>query len=149
MNAHLKFAVTALCGMLLGLPAAQAQEQPSVTRLRVEIGLVEHDFSAFPERLTLKAGEPYRLELVNWSQGIRHIWMSPEFGRAVLTTAIRRLPQHEEMRGASFGGGIDLPTGGGRVEVYFVPYKEGRYKLFYQDRVHTNAGMEVEVDVRL
>lgn len=149
MNAQFTIAVTALCGMLLGLPAAQAQEQSSIKRLRVEIGLSEGDFTAFPEHLTLKAGEPYRLEFVNWSEGIRHIVMAPEFAGAVRTTAIRKLPQREEMPGASFGGGIEVLPGGGRVEVYFVPYKEGRYKLFCQDRLHTQAGMDVTVDVRL
>lgn len=149
MNAYFKIASTALCGMLLGLPVAQAQERSSTTTLRVEIGFSEHDFTAFPNNLTLKAGEPYRLELVNGSQGIRHIVMAPEFAGAIRTVAIRKLPQREEMRGASFDAGIDLPPGGGRVEVYFVPYKEGRYKLFCQDRVHTQAGMDVTVDVRL
>lgn len=148
MNAYFKIAVTALCGMLLGLPAAQAQVQSSTKNLRVEIGLQEEDFTAFPNNLALKAGEYYRLELVNWSQGIRHIVMAPEFGRAVVTSEIRRLPQREEMRGAGFDTGIPLAPGA-RVEVFFVPYKAGHYKLFCQDRIHTDAGMEVAVDVRL
>ena len=150
MNAHLKIAVTALCGMLLGLPTAQAQDQSSPKRLRVEIGLSAEDFTVYPNNLTLKAGEHYRLEFVNWSQGVRHIVMAPEFAGAVVTTGIRKiLPQREEMPGASFGGGIDVPPSGGRVEVYFTPYKEGHYKLFCQDRTHTDAGMDVTVDVRL
>ena len=149
MNAYLKIAVTALCGMLLGLPAAQAQDRSSTKSVRIEIGLVEHNFSTFPEHLTLKAGEPYRLELVNWSQGIRHIVLAPELAGAVRTTAIRKLPDREEMRGAGFDSGISLAPGGGRVEVYFVPIKEGRYKLFCQDRHHTEAGMDVTVDIRL
>ena len=149
MNAKFTIVVSALCGMLLGFPPAQAQEPSGIKRLRVEIGLVEHDFTAFPEQLTLKAGEPYRLELVNWSQGIRHIVLGPELAGAVRTTAIRKLPDREEMRGAGFASGISLAPGGGRVEVYFVPIKEGRYKLFCQDQVHTQAGMDVTVDIRL
>lgn len=149
MNAYFRIAVTALCGMLLGLPAAQAQQSRPLTKsLLVEIGLSEENFSAFPNNLTLKAGEYYRLELVNWSQGIRHIVMAPEFGQAVVTSEIRRLPHRQEMRGAGFDTGIDLPPGG-RVEVFFVPYKAGRYKLFCQDRVHTDAGMDVSLEVRL
>jgi len=149
MNAKFTIAASALCGMLLGFPAAQAQELPDIKKIRIEIGLTEHDFTTFPERLTLKAGEPYRLEFVNWSEGIRHVVMAPELAGAVLTTAIRSLPHRVDMTGAGFDTGITLAPSGGRVEVYFVPVREGRYKLFCQDRVHTDAGMDVTVEVRL
>lgn len=147
MNAHLKLAVTALCGMLLWLPAAQAQEQSYTKRLHVEIGFSEGDFTPFPRELSLKVGEYYRLEIVNENREIRHVVMAPELAGAAITAVIRTFPQREEMRNASFLTGIDLPPRA-RVEVYFIPYKEGRYKLFCQDRTHTDAGMDVAINVR-
>lgn len=148
MNAYFKIAVTALCGMLLGLPAAQAGAPSPTKDLHVELGTAEGDFKVFPGDLKLKVGEKYRLMLVNWSREYRHVMMAPEFEKAVTTTGIRTYPEREEMRGASFGNGINVPPGA-RVEMYFVPNKEGRYKLICQDRVHTDAGMEVTIDVRL
>ena len=147
MNAHFKIAVIALCGMLPGLPAAQAEAQSLIKNLYVELGTAEGDLTAYPKDMTLKVGESYRLVIVNWNQEYRHAVMAPEFGRAIITEEIRTFPQRVEMPGASFGNGIDLPPGA-RVEMYFVPQKEGRYKLFCQDQVHTRAGMEVAIDVR-
>lgn len=148
MNAYFRIAASALCAMLLGLPAAQAGAQSPTKQLHVELGTAEGDFRVFPEDLKLKVGEKYRLVFVNWSKEYRHVVMAPEFEKAVTTTGIRTYPERDEMRGASFGNGINVPPGE-RVEMYFVPNKAGSYKLFCQDRVHTHAGMEVSIDVRL
>ena len=147
MNAHSKIAVAALCGTLLGLPAAQAVAQSSMKTVYVELGTSESDFAVYPEVLTLKSGEEYRLVLVNWSREHRHAVMAPEFERTIVTKDIRTFPERVKMPSASVDTGIDLPPGA-RVEMYFVPQKEGRYKLFCQDQVHTRAGMEVAIDVR-
>lgn len=149
MNAHFKIAVTALCGILLGLPAAQAEEKFSSNKnLYVELDTSEEGvFRAHPKGLTLKVGEYYRLELMNFSQDQRHVVMAPEFGDAIVTTEMRTIPQLVKMPSASLGRGIDLPPGA-RVEIYFQARKEGRYKLFCEDRAHTVAGMEVAIDVR-
>ena len=149
MNVHFKIAVTVLCGMLLGLPAAQAEEKFFFTKnLYVELDTTEEGaFRALPGELTLKAGEHYRLELVNFSEGLRHVLLGPEFEEAIVVAGIRKYPQRVEIPTTTFGRGIDLPPGA-RVEIYFQPYKEGRYKLFCEDRAHTVAGMEVAIDVR-
>ena len=149
MNAHFKIAVTALCGMLLGLPAAQAEEKSFETmNLYVELDTSEEgDFRAHPRDLTLKVGKFYRLELMNFSQDQLHVMMAPEFGDAIFTKWIRKYPQRVEIPGANLGKGVALPPGA-RVEMYFQPHKEGRYKLFCDDRAHTVAGMEVTIDVR-
>ena len=149
MNAHFKIAVTALCWLLLGLPAAQAGEKFFyTTNLHVELDTSEDGvLRALPKDLKLKAGEYYRLELVNFSPEQRHVMMAPEFGDAILMTGIRTYPQRVAIPGASFGKGINLAPGA-RVEIYFQTTKEGRYKLFCEDRTHTVAGMEVAINVR-
>jgi uncharacterized cupredoxin-like copper-binding protein len=149
MNAYFRIAATTLCGMLLGLPAAQAQEtSQSPTSLYIELDTSEDgDFRALPRELTLKAGSSYRLELVNFSQDQVHVVMAPEFEGAISTKRIRTYPQRVDIPGASLGKGIGL-TPGARVEMYFQPHKEGRYKLFCDDRAHTVGGMEVAIDVR-
>ena len=144
MNVYSKLAMGALYGMLLGMPAAQAE--PPKT-LQVDLGTWESDFAIYPQNLSVKAGEEYRIVLVNWSRQHRHVVMAPEFERAVTTKAIRTYPERVQVRGAGFGNGINVPPGE-RVEVYFVPNQEGRYKLLCQDRIHTDAGMELAIDVR-
>ena len=149
MNAHFKIAVTALCGMLLGMPVAQAGDKfVSTTNLYIELDTSEDGaFRAHPNELTLKVGEQYRLEFMNFSQDQQHVMMAPEFEGAIHTAGIRTLPQRVKLPGASIGRGIDLPPGA-RVEIYFQPNKEGRYKLFCDDRAHTVGGMEVAINVR-
>ena len=149
MNAYFKIAVTALCGMLLGLPAAQAEEKfVSTKTLYVELDTSEEGVvRAHPRDLTVETGKYYRLELMNFSQDQLHVVMAPGFGDAIFTKRIRTYPQRVEIPGASLGRGIALPPGA-RVEMYFQPHKEGRYKLFCDDRAHTVAGMEVTIDVR-
>lgn len=149
MNAHFEIAVIALCGMLLGLPAAQAAEKFFyTTNLYVELDTSEEgDFMALPNNLTLKAGEHYRLELVNFSKGLQHVLLAPEFEKAIVTAGVRTYPERDKIPGASFGKGINLLPGA-RVEIYFQPLKEGRYKLFCDDRAHTVGGIDVAIDVR-
>jgi uncharacterized cupredoxin-like copper-binding protein len=149
MNAHFRMAVTALCGMLLALPAAQAEEKFIATaNIYVELDTSEHGaYMAHPRELTLKVGERYRLELRNFSLEQRHVVMAPEFEDAISTAGVRTIPERVEMAGASLGRGIDLPPGA-RVEIYFQARKEGRYKLFCEDRGHTTAGMEVAINVK-
>jgi uncharacterized cupredoxin-like copper-binding protein len=135
--------------MLLALPAAQAQERfISNGNIYVELDTSEDGaFVAHPRELTLKVGERYRLELMNFSRDQRHVLMAPEFEDAISTTGIRTIPGRVEMAGASLGRGIDLPPGT-RVEIYFQAQKEGRYKLFCEDRGHTTAGMDVAINVK-
>jgi len=148
MKAQCTIAVTALCGMLLGMPAARAQDKELPPKNHyIEFSLPGEDhFTPYPKELTLRVGEYYRLVLMNGSQELRHILMAPEFARDVVTVRVRKFPGGEEIRLASFESGIHVPPGE-RVEVVILPVVEGRYKFFCQDRTHTNAGMEMTVEV--
>jgi uncharacterized cupredoxin-like copper-binding protein len=149
MNAQFRIAVIALCGMLLGLPAAQAAEEFFHTRsVYIELDTSEDGHStALPTSLTLQAGEHYRLELRNFSAEQHHVMLAPEFDRAIVTKGIRTYPQRDVIQGASLAKGISLLPGT-RVEIYFQPKQEGRYKLFCEEQAHTRAGMEVAIDIR-
>jgi uncharacterized cupredoxin-like copper-binding protein len=148
MNAHFRIATIALCGMLLALPTAQAAEEFFHSRdIYIELDTSEDGaFMALPRNLTLKAGEHYRLELVNFSADQHHVLIAPEFERAIVMSGVRTYPQRQALRGASLVKGISLLPGA-RVEIYFQPTKEGRYKLFCEDRVHTTSGMDVAINV--
>lgn len=147
MKAQLKFAMTALCGMLLGFPAAQADEYFPSTSLYVELGTTEGGMAAFPGDMKLQVGELYRLVLTNPSQD-QHVVLAPEFGHTMLTAGISNHPQRVDLRNASIAGGIGVRPGE-MIQLYFVPFKEGRYKLFCEERAHTEGGMEVTMDVVL
>jgi uncharacterized cupredoxin-like copper-binding protein len=148
MNARFKFALAAVCGMLLMLPAAQSAERTLASRdVYVDLDTSEAGgATAFPRELDLKVGTHYRLELRNFSDDQQHVVMAPEFGATISETLIRTIPQHVRMTGASVARGIDLPPHA-RVEIYFTPRKEGRYKLFCEDRAHTASGMDVAINV--
>lgn len=145
MNARLKFAAATLCAMLLGIPAAQSDDYFASTDLYVELGTAEGDFAAFPGNLKVEVGEIYRLILRNPSP-LTHVAMAPEFGGTVVTTGIRRLPQGVPHMTGTIAGGIEVRSGE-TTELYFVPFKQGRYKLFCEDRMHTAAGMEITIEV--
>lgn len=147
MNAHLKFAVAALCGMLLGLPAAHSDDDFPATNLYIELGTTEGDLVVFPRDIKLQVGELYRLALTNPSP-YHHVMIAPEFAATVLTAGISRLVQGVDLPYASIGAGINMPAGE-MMQIYFLPFKEGRFKLFCEDRSHTTAGMEVTIDVVL
>jgi len=147
MNATLKFAAAALCGMLLGIPAVQADEDFPSTSLYIELGTTEGEYLAFPHDLNLQVGELYRLVITNPSPDL-HLLIAPEFGDTVLTTGASRRPARGDLRYASMESGIAVRPGE-MVELYFVPFKEGRYKLFCEERTHTAGGMEISVDVTL
>jgi uncharacterized cupredoxin-like copper-binding protein len=147
MNAQLKFAAAALCGMLLGISAAQADEDFPSTSLYIELGTTEGGMTAYPRDMKLEVGKLYRLVLTNPSQS-EHVVLAPEFGRTVMTAGISKYPKRVDLPGASIAAGLAVRPGE-MIQVYFVPSSEGRYKLFCEDRAHTEAGMDVTVEVVL
>lgn len=147
MNAHWKFAAAALCGVFLGLPAAQADEDWLVPSHFVEFGTSQNDLAVIPGEIQLVAGELYRLVVMNPSSS-RHILIAPELKAVTLTAGLRRFPGGVELLSATLAEGIELGPGE-MIEWYLLPFKEGRYKLHCEEQAHAAAGMEVTVAVTL
>lgn len=84
MKAPFKILAAAMCGLLLGLPAAQADEFP-MKDVYVQLGMGEQELTIYPTELTLRAGEVYRFIVVNPTE-TSHVVAAPELEAMTLTT---------------------------------------------------------------
>jgi len=147
MNAPLKILAAALCGLLLGLPAAQAHEDDfwPITDLYVQFGGEHGQLMVSPSELTLQAGELYRIILINPS-GLVHVVAAPELAANGLTTGILQGFEDVNYPAASITAGISLAPGQ-TIEWTFMPLEEGTFKLGCEDRVHAAAGLHAMIKV--
>ena len=100
------------------------------------VTVVLADFSFSPDRITLHAGAPVRLRLVNQSTG-GHDFSAPKFFAA-----------------SSFPAGSTAPTDGGvevgpkrAVEVALTPQTAGTYPVTCTHFLHSLFGMTATIDV--
>jgi uncharacterized cupredoxin-like copper-binding protein len=128
-------ALLPLAGLLAGCAASHAI-QPQLAPASVDFGgasvtrvtLANFDFT--PRQIHLRAGRPYRLELVNAGSG-GHDFSAPEF-----FAAARIAPADAALVS---GGEVDVPGGTTRT-VHLVP-AAGRYKLACTHLGHALLGM--------
>jgi uncharacterized cupredoxin-like copper-binding protein len=135
-----------LCALLLAIPGAHSEDYLPSTDLYVELGTGEGGFATYPDKLSIEVGQLYRLIVRNFSQST-HVLMAPELSRTAVTTEIQRFPPKrisEEF--GSIAAGIDMRPDD-RTELYLVPFKQGTYKLFCEDDVHTESGLELTITV--
>jgi uncharacterized cupredoxin-like copper-binding protein len=105
----------------------------------VTLSLSEFAFS--PTSVTLRAGQPVRLRLVN-AGNIAHNFTSPDLFRSV---ALRP----EDGTGArvlASGGSVEVPAGQTR-ELLLVPLSPGRHAFECTHPLHATLGMRGEVVV--
>jgi len=84
MKAPIKMLAAAICGLLLGLPAAQADEYPE-RDVFVQLGMGKSDLTIYPTRLTLHVGEAYRFIVINPTE-TNHVVAAPDLELMSLTT---------------------------------------------------------------
>ena len=84
MKAPLKILSAAVCGLLLGLPAARAEIPIYVF---INAGSAGNEIAFFPRELRLKVGEVYRFVVSNPSENI-HVVAAPELAATVQTTQL-------------------------------------------------------------
>lgn len=158
MKASLKILSAAVCSLLLGLPAAQAETPIHVV---INAGTVGNELVVSPRELTLKVGEVYRFVVSNPSENI-HVVAAPELAATVHTTQLVKigLPRLglDEGRGGpvpsprvdwpnpGISEGISLQPGQ-MIEWTFTPVAKGKYKFACNDTVHAAAGMHATVEV--
>jgi len=134
--ASMRFAAHCLAVAALLLPSsAGAQTQPAVIRIEMS------EFAFRPAALTLTAGRPVRLVVVNEGQ-IAH-----QFEAAYLRALPLQLvgdALHAEIPGLEFL----RVNPGGTARLEFVPWRKGRFVFFCGIEGHREAGMQGFVQVR-
>jgi len=147
MNAPIKILAAAVCGLLLGLPAALAGEMP--IRHFINLGTAQDPLTIHPRGLTLQVGETYQFVVSNPSKE-QHVVAAPELAAMVKTAELTTegLPRLKLAVPA-----LDIATGitlqpGQMIEWTFTPLVEGAYKFGCNDPAHAAAGMHTMIDVR-
>jgi uncharacterized cupredoxin-like copper-binding protein len=142
MNRRFGVLAAAICGMLLGLPGAQAADTwPVVTswdakNVSIQLAMGRGDLVIQPGEFNLQAGELYRFVVVN-DTGVNHSLSAPELAGKVLTS---------DLTSMSIATGIVIRPGE-RVEWYMMPVTEGVYKFGCGNAVHAAAGMDATIRV--
>jgi len=145
MKAPLKILAAAVCGLLLGLPAAQAGDLP--IHEFINIGTAGNELAVHPHALQLNVGETYQFVVSNPSQQI-HVVAAPELAATATTVDLMILGQKLGVDAPS----LDISTGitlqpGQMILWTFTPLGEGVYKFGCDDPVHSAAGMHTMVEV--
>ena len=153
MNAPFKILAAAVCGLLLGLPAAQAEPLEYVY---VNVGTVENELTIWPGQLTLEAGKLYRFDISNPSKNIRnpskniYVVAAPELAATVNTAELRiggSLRLDQPLPALDMITRITLQPGQ-TIEWTFTPLRKGVYKFGCDDPVHAEAGMHTMIEVK-
>ena len=157
MNAPFKILAAAVCGLLLGLPAAQAEIPVYVF---IDMGAPGNAMTMSPREVTLKAGEIYRFVVSNPGE-MTHVVAAPELAATVqtkqLTIGSPRLELYEgrvdwgqaartALPARKIIAGVTLQPGS-QIEWTFTPLVEGVYKFGCDEPAHAAAGMFAMVDV--
>ena len=120
----------ALCALLLFAPAALSAQEASAPAV-IEVRLGNFDFS--PSAITLAAGRPVVLRLINTSGG-GHNFSAPSFFAAASAVSgpVRR-------------GAVEVP-GRQSVDISLTPAR-GTYRLKCTHTLHSAFGMNGEIRV--
>jgi uncharacterized cupredoxin-like copper-binding protein len=151
MNRRFGVLAAAVCGMLLGLPGAQAADTWPVTTnwdtkdvsIRLATGRGSLVFQ--PGEFNLKAGELYRFVIVN-DTGVNHSLSAPKFAGKVLTSGLMKSPASSDLTSMNIASGIVMRPGE-TMEWHLMPVTEGIYKFGCGNTVHAAAGMEATIHV--
>lgn len=108
-------------------------------KTKQDISIEMHDYGYRPRELRLKAGQPYRLTLVN-TGSVSHYFTAPEFFAAVAARKAE-VPRQVEVKAAVFTS-FEVHGRGGTVDFYFVPLEKGRYRAHCHIKDHLPLGIE-------
>jgi len=145
MKTPLKIFAAALCGLLLGLPLAQAQDEWPITDVYIQMGNDENAMSIEPREITLHKGEVYRFVVTN-SSNTTHIVAATGLRDAVLSSELFKWSATGEYPALVLAAGISLYPGE-TMEWTFVTFEKGTYKFGCDDPIHAAAGMQTIVKV--
>lgn len=98
-----------------------------------------HDHGYRPRELRLKAGQPYKLTLVN-NGAVSHYFTAPEFFASVAARKAE-VPRQAEVKAAVFTS-FEVHGRGGAVDFYFVPLEKGTFRAHCHIKDHLPLGIE-------
>jgi uncharacterized cupredoxin-like copper-binding protein len=129
------------------VPGRSAQEDAQVVAAtdwsRVEDVKIElRDSGVLPQELRLKAGQPYRLTLLN--AGVNnHYFNAPEFYRSIAVYKIE-VPRYAEIKTARITT-FEVFAAGGTVDLWFVPLQKGLFVAHCHLGNHRDMGVEARL----
>lgn len=147
MNAPFKILAAAVSGLLLGLPAAQADEYFPMTDVFVHFGTGQNELTVNPPDLTLQVGELYRIIVINPSENT-HVVAAPELAMTGNTIDLLKGTPRVDFLPGKIAAGISLQPGQ-MMEWTFMALEAGTYKLGCDDPVHALSGMHTTIKVAL
>jgi uncharacterized cupredoxin-like copper-binding protein len=112
------------------------------TMKTITVNMNEFDYE--PDELTLKAGQPYKLELINTGKK-KHYYTAPEFFRSIATRKVQSNKDGEIK--APYFLALEMMAEGGQLDLYFVPVKKGKYPVICTIDDHQEQGMEGTITV--
>ena len=151
MYTRLTLGTVAVLGMLLGSPVARAADTWPMplawdrTDMFIQFGEYQNDLMVYPGKITLQKGNLYRFVVINPSY-TTHIVAAPEFSDQALTSALMKVPASADLTKTSLAEGIAVRPGE-MMEWYFMPVKEGTYKMGCAQDAHAKAGMHAMIEV--
>ena len=173
MKAPLKILAAALCGLLLGLPVAQADDsldslalqvddysiQPAVLSPPLEVanfapetdvfiyfGTADNEMTVSPAEVTLQVGQPYRIVVINPSEDSHIVAASEELAATMRTTSVLKGTPMVRYPSNLISSGI-LVGPGEMMEWSFTPLQDGKGKLGCSTPLHADAGMHTMITV--
>lgn len=115
-----------------------AADWDAATKMRIDLG--EMFFK--PKIVSLKAGRPYVLELVNTGK-VKHEFTAAEFFRSAAT---RKIQSDSSEVKVPFFTEIEV-FAGKTVELFVIPVMPGSFKMLCELKGHREAGMEGTITV--
>lgn len=110
----------------------------------VDVRVELRDAGFTPREIRLKAGQPYRLTLVNLGVN-NHYFNAPEFYRTIAARKAE-VPRFAEFKAPHFTT-FELFAAGGTMDLWFVPLEKGRYRAHCHLGNHAEMGVEGHVIV--
>ncbi len=108
----------------------------------VHIELRDQGF--IPDKLRLKAMQPYRLTIVN-NGANTHYFNAPEFLRSIAARKAEVKNQAEIK--AEYFSQFEIMRRGGEIELYFIPVAKGSYRVHCHLENHAAEGVEGTITV--
>lgn len=107
----------------------------------VQVVMAERGDNLFykPETLTFKAGQPYKLEIMNKGKK-KHYFTATDFFKSVATRKVQSNRDGEIK--APYFKAFELMAKDGQLDFYFVPVTKGTYQVLCTIDDHAERGMK-------
>jgi uncharacterized cupredoxin-like copper-binding protein len=115
------------------------------TDMAIGFGEYQNDLMVYPRKVTLEKGNPCRFIVINPSDTF-HIVAAAEFSDKALTSALIEFPLSVDLTKSGLAEGIAAKPRE-KLEWYFMPTKEGTYKIGGAQDAYAKARMHAMIEV--